>query len=149
MIVRFTAGLVLLLILGGGHAAAQTAPDTTEEVATSVLDNEFVRTQGKRGLDLLYNMRSDSARAIFRRIDERYPDHPIGPYLQGLNLWWTIMLDLTNTDHDEAFYDLMDEVIERSDALLDETPNHFDALLFKAGAHGFKARLRPSGRPDR
>ncbi|PSQ62330.1 MAG: hypothetical protein BRD25_05420 [Bacteroidetes bacterium QH_1_61_8] len=146
MIVRFTAGLVLLLILSGGHAAAQTAPDTTEEVATSVLDNEFVRTQGKRGLDLLYNMRSDSARAIFRRIDERYPDHPIGPYLQGLNLWWTIMLDLTNTDHDEAFYDLMDEVIERSDALLDETPNHFDALLFKAGAHGFKARLASNRR---
>lgn len=145
MLVRFTAGLVVsLLVLGGGRAAtAQTAtsPDSTEELTSSVLDDEFVRTEGKRGLDLLYNMRSDNANAIFQRIDDRYPDHPIGPYLQGLNLWWTIMLDLTNTDHDAAFFDLMNEVIDRSEALLDDNPDHFDALLFKAAAHGFKARL--------
>lgn len=145
MFIRFAVGLLgLLMVLGvEGAATAQTAPasQATTEQVSSVLDDEFVRTQGKKGLDLLYNMRSDSARAIFEQIDQRYPDHPIGPYLQGLNLWWTIMLDLTNTDHDEAFYAFMNEVIDRSDALLDQNPDHFDALLFKAAAHGFKARL--------
>lgn len=144
MVIRFAAGLVgLFLVLGGtGPSIAQTAPASQGSGdVSSVLDDEFVRTEGKKGLDLLYNMRSDSARAIFEQIDQRYPDHPIGPYLQGLNLWWTIMLDLTNTDHDAAFYGFMNEVIERSEALLDENPDHFDALLFKAAAHGFKARL--------
>jgi pentatricopeptide repeat protein len=100
-----------------------------------------VRTEGKKGIDRLYNMQSEEARAIFREIDRRYPEHPVGPFLQGLNLWWTIMLDLTDTSHDEAFFDQMDEVIDRCDELLDESPEHFDAQLFKAAAHGFKARL--------
>jgi tetratricopeptide (TPR) repeat protein len=120
--------------------------DTSAVEVSSVLNDEFVRRRGKRGLELLYNMRSDSARTIFRSIDERYPKHPIGPFLQGLNLWWTIMLDLTDTSHDEAFFDVMDEVIDRSDELLDEDPDHFDALLFKGAAHGFKARLASNRR---
>jgi hypothetical protein len=135
---------LLLMMVGGGSApaAAQTAhPQGPEGQYASVLNNEFVRTRGKRGLDLLYNMRSDSAQAIFRRIDERYPTHPIGPFLQGLNLWWTIMLDLTDTSHDEAFAEQMNTVIDRCDALLAEDPDHFDAALFKAAAHGFLARL--------
>jgi len=144
---RLVAGLVAVVFVAGmaGSATAGTqttaATDTSAEEFTSVLNDEFVRSQGKRGLDLLYNMRSDSAKAIFQRIGERYPNHPIGPFLQGLNLWWTIMLDLTDTSHDDAFYDVMDEVIDRSEELLDENPDHFDALLFKGAAHGFKARL--------
>jgi tetratricopeptide (TPR) repeat protein len=137
-------GVLLFAVAGWGGTAspAQTANEAGPgEQFASVLNHEFVRTRGKEGLDLLYNMRTDSAEVIFRRIDERYPKHPIGPFLQGLNLWWTIMLDLTDTAHDEAFFDLMDEVIDRSDELLDENPDHFDALLFKSAAHGFKARL--------
>jgi tetratricopeptide (TPR) repeat protein len=86
-------------------------------------------------------MQFEAAKARFDKINARYPDHPVGPFLQGLNLWWTIMLDLTDTAHDEAFYEIMDEVIDRSNELLDENDDHFDALLFKAAAHGFKARL--------
>jgi hypothetical protein len=146
MLYRFPAVLtgLLLALSTGSPATAQTAPgspDRPEAQFSSVLNNKFVRTEGKRGLDLLYNMRSDSARAVFQRIDERFPEHPIGPFLQGLNLWWTIMLDLTDTAHDAAFYDFMNEVIDRSEVLLDDNPDHFDALLFKAAAHGFKARL--------
>jgi len=142
---RLLSVVVALLLAAGasGPAPAQTAraTDSSDQRIASVLNNEFVRTEGKKGLDLLYNMRSDSAEAIFKQIDERYPKHPIGPFLQGLNLWWTIMLDLTVTDHDEAFYGFMNEVIDRSEALLDHNPDHFDAMLFKAAAHGFKARL--------
>ena len=145
MIDRLLSGfVVVLLVVGGGTpVAAQTAhqDESPGHQYASVLTNEFVRTEGKRGLDLLYNMQADSAAVIFRQINERYPNHPIGPFLEGLNLWWTIMLDLTDTSHDEAFFDLMDEVIDRSEELLDQDPDYFDALLFKSAAHGFKARL--------
>lgn len=150
MSLRIPAGFAILLLALGpsGSALTQTPPppDSSTHNISSVLNHEFVRTKGKKGLDLLYNMRSDSAKAIFQRIDRRYPAHPIGPFLQGLNLWWTIMLDLTDTAHDEQFYDFMNEVIERSDALLDNNPDHFDALLFKAAAHGFRARLASNRR---
>jgi tetratricopeptide (TPR) repeat protein len=51
------------------------------------------------------------------------------------------MLDLTDTSHDEAFFEHMNEVIARCEELLDEDSDDFDALLFKGAAHGFKARL--------
>lgn len=136
--------LVLSLVIGtAGPAFAQSDGEggTSAHSMSTILDDSFVRTKGKEGLDLLYDMRSDEARAIFQKIDRRYPDHPVGPFLQGLNLWWTIMLDLRDTSHDEAFFELMDEVIARCDVLLDEDAEHFDAMLFKAAAHGFKARL--------
>ena len=139
---RWVTGLVvvLLLLAPGSHTVAQSSAGGKGQV-TSVLREPFVREQGTKGLDLLYNMQSEEARAIFQTIDRRYPEHPVGPFLQGLNLWWTIMLDLTDTAHDEAFFEQMNEVIDRCDELLDENPDHFDAQLFKAAAHGFKARL--------
>ena len=145
MTARFLAGVVILLLplAGGSSATAQTAHEAAnaDDQISSVLNDEFVRTTGKRGLDLLYNMRSDSAEVLFQQIDERYPKHPVGPFLRGLNLWWTIMLDLTNDAHDEKFYGYMNEVIDRSNELLDQNSDHFDAMLFKSAAHGFKARL--------
>ena len=149
MSMRCLAGLIgLLVALGAAPGLAQTSPDApaADSSLSTVLNDPFVRKTGTKGLNRLYNMRSDSARALFRKIDARYPDHPVGPFLQGLNLWWTIMLDLTDTSHDEAFFDKMDEVIERCDEILDDNPDHFDALLFKGAAHGFKARLESNRR---
>lgn len=144
MTARMITGLaVVLLFVGGlrvGHA--QTSTDSTTKVkASSVLNDQYVRTHGTQGLDALYNMRFEEAKGIFDEIDQRYPNHPIGPFLQGLNLWWTIMLDLTDRSHDDAFIAQMNTVIDRCDVLLREDDEHFDAALFKAAAHAFLARL--------
>ncbi len=144
-----SAAVALLLIAAGGaragqnqaHSATAAAGTTAVERNSSVLTDAFVRNTGTEGLEDLYGMRFEEAKAAFEKIDDRYPEHPIGPFLQGLNLWWTIMLDLTDTSHDEAFIEQMNTVVARCDALLEETPDHFDAALFKAAAHGFLARL--------
>jgi len=117
-------------------AYARRTPDA------SLLDDPFVRVRGKKGLDHLYNLEFEEARTLFNQIDERYPDHPVGPFLKGLNVWWEILLDLPDTSHDEAFYHQMNEVIERCNEILDENPDHFDATFFKGAALGFRGRLR-------
>ena len=134
--------LVSSTVCAHGQTRPAAAAETTAVPQTSsVLTDAFVRTTGTEGLDRLYGMQFKKAKARFDAIDARYPDHPVGPFLQGLNLWWTIMLDLTDTSHDEAFIEQMNTVIERCDALLAEDPDHFDAALFKAAAHGFLSRL--------
>jgi tetratricopeptide (TPR) repeat protein len=143
--------VVVLMSLGlvmGTSAAAQSSvpPDTTASFST-VLTDPFVRTRATKGLTRLYNMRAEEAKVLFQEIDARYPNHPVSPFLKGLNLWWRIMLDLTDSEYDDRFYDHMDEVIDRCEDLLDEHPDHFDALLFKGAARGFKARLA-SNRDD-
>ncbi len=141
---RLVSGLVALILLAGaaidGHAQTSVSTKSGDR-STSVLDDSFVRENGMTGLDRLYNMKFEEARARFEKINQRYPNHPIGPFLKGLNLWWTIMLDLTDTSHDEAFFEQMDEVNPRSDHLMEQNQHHFDAALFKGAAHGFKARL--------
>jgi tetratricopeptide (TPR) repeat protein len=135
------------------QVADTTAADSLQDVSpdslyamrtpdVSLLDDPFVREKGKKGLDLLYNMQFEEARAVFNQIDERYPDHPVGPFLKGLNVWWKILLDLPDTSHDETFYRQMNEVIARCDEILDEHPDHFDATFFKGAALGFRGRLR-------
>ena len=138
--------LLLVPLVALGQAAPETdgtppayyaEADAPEE---SVLSNSFVKEEGKRGLDLLYNMRFDEANAIFEEIDARHPDHPIGPFLKALNTWWEILLDLSDESHDEAFYDEMSRVIDRAEAMpADES---FDASFFKSVAYGLRGRLR-------
>ncbi len=142
--------LLVVAVLLAGSAQAQTNGGGTTAAATaeqSVLDDALVRFQAKRGLDLLYDMRFAQAQRLFDQIDLRFPEHPIGPFLNALNTWWKILLDLSDTSHDDAFFAAMDEVIARCDRMIKDNPRHFDALFFKGAALGFRGRLR-SNRHD-
>lgn len=151
--IRYTfAALLLLAGVMAGPASAQQAAQAQPAAKAgakqaSVLDDAMVQFQAKRGLDLLYNMRFEQARALFDLIDQRYPDHPIGPFLQALDTWWRILLDLSDEQYDDAFFDAMNEVIRRSDRILKKDKNNFDAMFFKGAALGFRGRLR-SNRGD-
>lgn len=113
---------------------------------TSVLDESEVRISAKAGLEALYDLRFEEAESHFRVITQRHSDHPIGPFLEALTLWWTILLDLTDTSNDEAFYAMMDEVIARSNERMEADENDFDAIFFKGIALGFRGRLRSNRR---
>lgn len=135
------ACILAFLAVGRPAALAQITP------GNSVLGSTFVREVGKQGLDHLYNLEFEQAQEAFLRIDRQYPGHPIGPFLRSLTIWWEILLDIQDTSHDEAFYRAMDEVIERSDRLLERNGEDVDAMFFKGAALGFRGRLR-SNRGD-
>lgn len=151
----FRAVLCAALLMGigwtdGPSAFAQAVPVSAESDSAprSILDDPYVRTEGKKGLDLLYDMKFEQANAIFDEIVSRYPNHPIGPFLRGLNIWWNhIMLDLTDPSHDEEFFAAMEEVVARCDRMLERDEDNVDALFLKGAALGFQARLH-SNRED-
>ena len=74
-------------------------------------------------------------------IEQRYPGHPVGPFLRALEPWWQIQVDPDDDSHDEAFFDAMDEVIERCDRRLRADKDDLDGMFFKAGALAFRGRL--------
>ena len=127
---------VLVLVLPVYSAAAQSG----------ILDRAIVRTEVMAGLEALYDMEFARSRAQFNEVAGLFPDHPIGPFLEGLSLWWEILLNLSDTSNDEAFYRVMTEVVRRSDEVLDRQPNNFDAMFFKGMALGFRGRLRSNRR---
>lgn len=138
--------LVAWLFLGSVAPVQAQSGSNGASPNASVLDDPFVRREGKQGLDLLYDMKFAEAERIFRQIDQRFPNHPIGPFLLALNTWWKILLDFSDTSHDDAFYDAMEEVIDRSDAMLKRDKHNFDAMFFKGAALGFRGRLRSNRR---
>jgi len=116
------------------------------DAQNSVLYLPEIRTSAKSGLEALYDFRFEEADSLFRVISRQHSDHPIGPFLEALTLWWTILLDLTDTKHDQAFYAAMNEVITRSDDRLATDEYDFDAMFFKGIALGFRGRLRSNRR---
>ncbi|HEV8579630.1 MAG TPA: tetratricopeptide repeat protein [Thermoanaerobaculia bacterium] len=107
----------------------------------SILDDEAFREDARRGLDRLYDMDFEAANAVFRDIEQRYPGHPVGPFLLALAPWWEIQVDPDDEAHDEAFFGAMDEVIDRCDRRLRKDKSDIDAMFFKAGALAFRGRL--------
>jgi tetratricopeptide (TPR) repeat protein len=136
----FRQAVCLIPVLILAAALAQPLASQPAKRYATVLDDPRVRRLGRIGLDHLYDMRKAEARAAFAEIEALYPDHPIGPFLRGLDIWWDIMIDLTSTQHDAAFFREMGVVVDRANKLLKRNRNDFDAIFFKGAALGFSGR---------
>ncbi len=134
----FRRAVLLLVLCAAGSLPASAQP--------SVLQDPAFKAEATRGLDLLYNMKFDEAEVVFDRLAARTPDHPVAPFLQALVPWWQILMDLSDTSHDDAFFAAMDEVIDRSDRLLRRDRDNLDAKFFKGAALGFRGRLQSNRR---
>ena len=127
----------VLLLLGAAAAPAR---------AESILDDPLFQQDAKQGLHFLYDMDFGAADEVFGKITARYPDHPVGPFLQALIPWWSIQLEPDDTSQDETFIEAMDRVIDVCDRRLRQNPNDIDAMFFKSGAHAFRGRLHSDRR---
>lgn len=131
--------VVLLLLLSTVVQVQQAAAQGT----SSILSDPELHADATQALNDLYNMRFARAQAATARIKVRYPDHPVGPFLDGLILWWRILPSLTVDDpsHDRAFMRHMEETIDRSEQIRKNGAYGYDADFFQGAAHGFRGRL--------
>ncbi len=141
---RFTlaaSAAALLFTLAASGASAQTAAP-----AGSILAEPWFQEQAKAGLGRLYDMDFGAADAIFGEITARYPDHPVGPYLQSLIPWWAIQLEPDDESQDQVVFAGMDRVLDVCEARLRKHPGDLDALFFRSGAHALRGRLHADRR---
>jgi len=92
-------------------------------------------------VDLMYSMefvRAEKRLAIWQG---KYPHRPEGYFLQGMNLWVQLFVDIYNPFLDGEFQAKMDEVIDRCEEIEEEDSLKTIAAFYKSGAIGFKARL--------
>ncbi len=125
------AGIVLFLCLIAGlsSARAQWIGDAEAEAHIA------------RGIDNIYNLAFDSARAEFRQVAKSHAQHPAGLFFLATAEWWNILIDIDNTSRDERLLSLLDRVIDLCDQRLDDNEDDVAALFFKGGALGFRGRL--------
>ena len=107
----------------------------------TILDDAEFRAEAQRGLDRLYDMDFNGADAVFAGISKRYPDHPVGPFLEALSPWWQIQVNLYDESRDDAFLKAMDTVLDRCERRLKKDREDLDGMFFEAGAHALRGRL--------
>lgn len=103
-------------------------------------DDDFGE-DAKRAIDLLYNRQNDAAEDELFIWRKKYPNHPIWTLWDGMEIWWLILEDLHDTSHDEAFIETMKKADYEASKLLHNEPDHPDALIVKAVANSYVARL--------
>lgn len=94
------------------------------------------------GADYVYNLEFDKAAEQFKQVQKKYPLHPAGYFLDSMIEWWKIALNNDDVSNDKIFYNKIDKVIEVCDNILDTNGYDINALFFKGGAIGYRARLR-------
>ncbi len=120
--------------------------ESSQAQSYSILSDSVTMEEAEAGLHLVYNLQFDSAAVLFSGITRRLPQHPVGPFFEGLNVWWQIMANLNDDRHDKRFNRLMQDVIDRAEDLLDDDPNSVDGLFFKGLGLSFRGRLHSNRR---
>lgn len=106
-----------------------------------LIHNEEFGEDAKRAIDLLYNRQNEAADNELFIWKKKYPNHPIWTLWDGMEIWWKILEDLKDTSYDKAFTETMKKADYQASRLLHEQPDHPDALIVKAVANSYVARM--------
>ncbi len=144
-------GFLPLILLWGA-----AIPAAAQNNATSpLLDDREARRIGLDGIRLLMDGDPDGSIAIFRRIQSKYPQSPLGYLLEGDATWWKIyystadlveadVFDIVSTDsspYDSHFEDLVSVAIRKSEARLAAHQDEALNSLYLGLAYALRARL--------
>ncbi|WP_337040579.1 tetratricopeptide repeat protein [Emticicia sp. 17c] len=106
-----------------------------------LLANRAIQIEATQAINNMYNFNFDAAERDFKWLIVKYPEHPIGYFLIGLNEWWKILPDSKNKQYDDACFSNMDRAIDLADDMLDEDSEDKEAAFFMAAAYAVKGRL--------
>ncbi len=104
----------------------------------------FIKSDGdslvKAGIDLIYNVKFDSAHQKFEAVKRMYPLHPAGYFMDAMVDWWRISLDRSTKKYDKQFLDKIQRVLDVCETAIGKDRSDVVALFFKGGALGFRGR---------
>jgi tetratricopeptide (TPR) repeat protein len=148
--VSLLKGLALLSLW-----AAVSTGAWAQEVAAQALGDAEARALGRHGLDLIMDGNLDRAIEIFRDIQKKDPQSPLGYLLEADAVWWRIYYatanltdpdvfaatDLPSTPYDAHFKDLVNATISKSEARIRAQQDVARNYLYQGMAYALRARL--------
>ncbi len=123
------------------------AQNDTNKIVT-LLTNLRVQMECTEAMDSLYNGNFLVAESQFSRLQQQYPEHPLGDFLMALSQRWKIMPNDEETKFDAKFYEYLEITIDKALDLYKKEKKNPEAAFFLACAYGLKAqRLEENGKP--
>jgi tetratricopeptide (TPR) repeat protein len=114
---------------------------TPPHAAAQWLSDPALESEVQAGIQDVYNLSFDSARAKFNDVAQTKPNDPTGPFFIAMVDWWNIAIHIDDESLDRPFLTKLNHVIAMCDERLDKNGDDVEALFFKGGALGFKGRL--------
>jgi len=138
-------GVLFALGISTATAAPWPSPQSDQEL----------RAEGVRGMNLLMDGDPQAAVEIFRQIQAKDPQSPVGYLLEADALWWKIYYETGNlvdpdvfeavnalvTPYDSHFNDLLNVAISKAEARLKSKQDVARSYLYLGMTHALKARL--------
>ncbi len=134
----------LLLVAFGVNQSLSAQNDGGEEKEASdylLISDLSVQIEATNAINDMYNFKFQRASFQFKRLKEKYANHPLPYFLLGLNEWWKIMPNPEIEIYDEIFLSYMDSSIMVAENMYKVDSTKVEAAFFLSAAYGFKARL--------
>ena len=106
-----------------------------------LIDDIMFSIDARAAIDSLYNRNTSGAREIMQPWRDDHPEHPLWHLWDGMEIWWEILVDLDDISMDEDFINKMREADYEASRLLRRQPDHTDALIIRAVANSYVARM--------
>jgi hypothetical protein len=106
-----------------------------------LMANRAIQIEMTAAMNNMYNFNYDAAEKDFKWLTVKYPDHPIGFFLLGLNEWWKIVPDTRVEKFDDGCEAFMDKAIDLAEEIYDDDEKNKEAAFFLAASYAFKGRL--------
>lgn len=135
---RYLKSLFFILIMIGLSVVSYSK---TFAQTTVLINDAFFEIDAKKSIDSLYNRNTVAADEILGPWREKHPDHPIWLLWDGMEVWWNVLEDLDNQSLDREFIARMQQADYEAGKILRSEPGHPDALIIRAVANGYIARL--------
>jgi len=137
-------------ILAASLAAARPAP-----AGSNLPNDEEDRHYAARGVELMMDGDLDGAAEVFKQVEQKDPDSPVGFVLEADATWWKIyyvsanltdpdVFDVANveaTPYDSHFQDLDNVAIRKAEARIHAHRELARSLLYEGFAYALRARL--------
>ncbi|MBK6977228.1 MAG: hypothetical protein IPH28_09150 [Cytophagaceae bacterium] len=88
--------------------------------AELLLTDRGIQIATTAAVNNMYNFNFYEAEKEFKWLKVKYPEHPLGDFMLGLNEWWKIVPDTKQTLFDEQCHNYMDGAIEKAEEMLDK-----------------------------
>ena len=113
-----------------------------KEKPPELLMDRGIQIETTKAINNMYNFNFREAELEFKWIMVKYPKHPIGHFLLGLNDWWRIVPDTKVDIYDNEIHANMDKAIDLAVDMYDAYDEKSkEAAFFAAAAYAFKGRL--------
>lgn len=104
-----------------------------------LLKNNVKLDRIEYGLDCMYNYEFDKADSIFHIVKNENPGHPVGPFLEGLSVYWkNAPLNLSDNKAVNTFFSKMEKSSELADEMVKKNKDNLEGSFFSLVSHAMQ-----------